>query len=72
MLTSEAVSMRPIDTCGHPHERESGRLAIDHATGGYSAWMVCDDCGVALRQLPRQTAEANEQSKRRARVDAAA
>jgi hypothetical protein len=55
--------MRPANTCGHPHERESGRLAIDYAAGGYSAWMVCDDCGVPVRHLPRQTAEANKQSK---------
>jgi hypothetical protein len=34
--------------------------------------MVCDDCGVALRHLPTQTAEANEQSKVRAPADAAA
>jgi hypothetical protein len=72
MLTTGAVSMRPTNTCGNRHERESGRLAIDHATGGYSAWMVCDDCGVALRHLPTQTAEANEQSKVRAPADAAA
>ena len=50
--------MRPTISC--LHVRQSGALRLG-ALGEPIAWLVCDECGVRVRLLSRQTAEARAQ-----------
>jgi hypothetical protein len=59
------------DLCRHYEGRQSGQLAVDHDTGLYSAWMVCELCGASVRYMPRQSADANELAQRQAASAAA-